>query len=699
MEFKSIVALTIIAFFALSFVPLHSASGKRSSEAPRFSDEFIPRLPGLTGIQPPLIGAPTGLASYGDAGQTQTRSVMGSLSINSLSLGPSFFSNGTLFTNGTASLQENGVAWVTDHGEYWTQNVLIIYQPNSSLTQVELINNIWNFTSPTVDPMNPAYVLGNGTTQQFNSKLGFYYFVDPVVYNLTAPFTVNLTMTLVNGGGASSVLFGYSIRSGGQLYSGVYDKVTLFPGQKSVSSYYQIGGFAPIGLASDLEYVFGGPGGGSYVYVLGVDGSMQLYSMQGSQYVPVRDAFSFGSDTAEYSVGANVVRSLENPEAPQGQLEEGDLTLYQLWPTGTSTSLSYSIDYASDTVTLRGQVFYSQYSSGSPMVPASGVTVQEDVNNRVVSSTSTQSDGSYELSWTPNQTGTFFVSVAYTGSTALEQSTQQVEFSVSSVNITGTPQQTVELFLNNSEILAQTGSVLMVPVAQGTSVTLTAPQAFELYAQQGIRQVFMGIGPVGDPNYRLYTFMGNQSLRTAANFETQYYLHVEDAFAPPQSGWYDSGAIINLSSPTYVTTLGNPRQRWVFDEWSENGSMYNTSSIQFRLMSPVSVTAYYSLQYSVSLNTTLGASTFWLDKGSNLTLLAPKPVSGLVSKQFKGWVGTYNSSQSEFTVVVESPISESAEYTTSYTAVYAVILVALFLGLGVGVAVRRSRLKPVSPQV
>jgi hypothetical protein len=698
MEYKSLTALTIIALFILSFAPLHVASGRQPAGTPRFSNEFIPRVPGLSGIQPPLIGAPTGLASYGDAGQTQTQSVMGSLTINSLTLGPSFFPNGTLFTNGTASLQENAVAWVAGHGEYWTQNVLIIYQPNFSVTQVELINNIWNFTSATIDPMNPADVFGNGTTQQFNRNLGFYYFVDPVVYNLTMPFTVNLTMTLVDGNGAATVVFGYTIRSGsGQTYKGAYDKVTLFPNQKSVSSYYQIGGFASIGLASDLEYVFGGPGGGSFVYIMDINGFMELYSMQDSQYVPVKDAFSFGSDTAEYSVGANVVRSLGNPSVPEGQLEEGDLTLYQLWPTGTSTSLSYSVDYASGTVTLRGQVFYSQYSSGSPIVPVSGVTVQEEINNKVVSSTTTLGDGSYRLTWKPNQTGTYFVSVTYTGSTSLEQSTQQVEFSVSSINITGTPNQAVELFLNNSDILVQTGSELMVPVAQGTTVALTAPQIFQLYAEQRVRQVFMGVGPIGDLDYRSYSLMGNQSLHVAANFEAQYYLSVEDAFSVPQSGWYNAGTIINLSSPTYALTYGNPQERWVFDEWSDNGSMFNTSSIEFRLTSPVSAAAYYSLQYLVDVNTTEGASTFWMDKGSNLTLSAPKSIGGLATKQFEDWVGTYNSTQNEITVTVESPITETARYSTSYTSVYALVIIALLIGLGVGALIKRSKPKTGDP--
>ncbi len=705
-----------------------SAAANRpyGSPFPLKEHAFIPRLPGLTGISPPLIAAPVGLASYGTSGSVSTNSVLGSMTIKSLDLGLSAFPNGTVFTNASGAIIVDAVLWIPGHGVYWVQNALFLYTPNASLDETEFLNNVWNFTSATNAPLKSSDISGNGVAQAFTPREGYYYYVDPTVFNLTLPYTVNITMNLVPVNGAAGVQFGYSIRSGnGKEYTGTYDTVTFFPHSQNANPYIRIGGFAPNGLESDLEYVLVGPGGGSYVFVNGVNaveslyyGTTSSYTLgSGKGYTPVKDGYSYGTDIAEASVLDTSSRLLNPTGVPEAVIGPGSTSLYQLWPTEVASSLSYSSNYGAGSVQLSGELSYPTYSSGVPEVPVAGMPVELSVNGQPVANTTTGPEGAFTVSWQPNSTGIYSLDALCPGSTAFLESSQQLRFVVSSLNITGAPGANVTLQINSTIFKEHTGSVLYIPVPSGSSLVLTA--ARETSVEPGTRTVLTGLGAVGSISNNS-VFTGGPPLSTVviggqlpeklqASYVTQYYVSVSEQFGQNISAWYDSGSTVSFSAPSSVTVSSG--SIWTFGGWqvgpmtgsnAQPGafgigpSLVNRTSLQYSVRSPFSASAIYTHFYLVQITTPQGTSSEWLRAGSTLNLSAPASTGGfLSSSKFSGWTGTSSSSAPSFSLIVNSPIHESASYTTSLTGSYilagALAIVGLLIGLAIGRVTSRSR--------
>ncbi|BFH72604.1 thermopsin family protease [Sulfurisphaera javensis] len=248
------------------------------------------------------ISYPMGMSFYSLFSTYFTNEVMGVINITFMSIGSSYLPNGQYLTTGNASLQLNAMI----NGLYWAQDVILFHQISKNEFEASLVLNLWNLTGPFTIPLN-----GSATTYQ---GLGVICYKGPT-FNVTLPISISLFMI-----DNSSLYFGYIIHN----KSGIFYKAPI-------SGEFQIGGLSIAGIPNDLEFVFGGPGGGSVVDMQ-VEGSMNLYFMQNGKLSLVPYAYSIGFDTAESAVGVQSTANLTNLWKPDTILSSGPDDAIVLWP-------------------------------------------------------------------------------------------------------------------------------------------------------------------------------------------------------------------------------------------------------------------------------------------------------------------------------------------------------------------------------
>ncbi len=572
---------------------------------------FFPREPRLQDVTPISGFAPIGMASYGSAtNPIRTNAVRGETTFNGIGVG--FFSaeeinysTATSYTgSGNATLQENAVLWMGNLGTYWTQNVLFIIQDNPKTYTLQLVNNVWNFSSITAN-MNRQVTNGTGQVQCLNSSGAvscFYYSVDSATFTVTTPFKVVLSMTTATGNAAASVLFQYQVSdSTGANFTGQYDDVQLYPLHQPVSSYFQIGGSTPVTgslpggttltLPSDLELVLGGPGGGSDVYLNFIDATQQLfYQNNNATYVPVPDAYSIGSDTSEQASGATVSPNLANPSNPEAVLTSGPDSAQKLWPLPISFFVTGTNNFQNQTLNLEGQALYSVNSS-SNIMPASNLTIFESDSH---SSLLSNSNGLFAVGFTPNSTGTFNDTFSYGGSVAFYPANVTVRIAVSSINVSLSVSQgqLVGIFNSTRIIIPSNESTILVPVLSGATVIVSF-QNVSIGTDQ--RELFVGFTNSSTlPQNGTVAFSGSSSQTTSTNFVTQYLVTIENAYTSQfTSQWYNQSSTVDFSAPSTIQEGG---QVLTFSGWLVNGgtgSASQTSSSSLVVDEPLVILAEY----------------------------------------------------------------------------------------------------------
>lgn len=198
---------------------------------------------------------------------------------------------------------------------YWTQNV-IFYDSYSH--QFQMVDNIWNFSSPTAGM--PAGTIASHTALE-QPYSGAYIGVGPAINNFSAPFVATLTLESTVIGGYDTVFFNYTVNFTNssslarQSIGGVFDEV-MFNSPTGVLGYvppvpvFRVdgGNITPTGyIPYDAEITLGGPGGGSHINLAAINATMQLTYMDSSgNYVNVPSAYDIGSETGETASGAAV---------------------------------------------------------------------------------------------------------------------------------------------------------------------------------------------------------------------------------------------------------------------------------------------------------------------------------------------------------------------------------------------------------
>ncbi len=229
---------------------------------------------------------------------------------------------------------------------YWTQNVAFF---DSYAHQFEMVDNIWNFSSPS-SSMPSSTIYSHTAAQQPYS--GAYIGVGPLINNVSAPYNLTLTLESALINGMATVYFNYSLQftntSTGLMNTigGVFDEVQFnslsgvqgysapMPMFRVDGSQYNPTGFIPY----DAEVTIEGPGGGSNAMFASVAGNLTLdYNNTTGQYVNVPSAYNIGSETGETSTG------IAESWSPSGlvRLSSGPSMIYGMWNVSKDTGTTH----------------------------------------------------------------------------------------------------------------------------------------------------------------------------------------------------------------------------------------------------------------------------------------------------------------------------------------------------------------------
>ena len=219
---------------------------------------------------------------------------------------------------------------------YWTQNVMFY---DSYAHQFEMVDNIWNFSSPRAT-MPSSTIYSHTASQQAYPYA--YIGVGPVINNVSTPFVANLSLQSAVVDGMSAVFFNYTLTftnsSTGKMQQigGVFDEV-LFNSLNGVLGYsaplpvYRVdgGNLTPTGyIPYDAEVGIIGPGGGSQINIQTISGTLNLdYKNAAGKMVNVPSAYDIGSETGETSTG------IAEAWQPSGTvtLSSGPSLVYGMW--------------------------------------------------------------------------------------------------------------------------------------------------------------------------------------------------------------------------------------------------------------------------------------------------------------------------------------------------------------------------------
>ncbi len=196
----------------------------------------------------------------------------------------------------SSTLQLNVVVEMTSGSriaEYWIQDVFFV---NTTADDLEVVDNVWNFSTYGAGPLDSSSIQGNGSIYNFNG-VGAYVDTGPSYATPKLPANLSVEVVASRLNGLTHVGFEYDIGSGWSTY----DNVT-FPWTRG----WDLLGFAVngsstnlAGLYNDAEWIIGGPGDGSSVTDLQSNLTMSLEYFNGQNFRSVDSAFGYGSDTAE----------------------------------------------------------------------------------------------------------------------------------------------------------------------------------------------------------------------------------------------------------------------------------------------------------------------------------------------------------------------------------------------------------------
>lgn len=298
--------------------------------------------------------APMGIADYGlgeneepySYNSTSFEGIVNIFSLNAY--------NSTYNTN-EVSIQLNLVLEFFNMGKeyvYWVQNAALLDTGNSSSGHfIQILNNIWNASS-TSSMLYNSSLSGNGTV--YSSSSGNYYcdYAQSslagneilVNYPLLLKLRVNASQ---NAQGVPELVFEYDNGYGWIIYDNV-----IFNFAGNINRYYGFvvngNNYTPYGSFFDSELVIGGPGNGMEVTDLGSNILMQLEYWNGHNYQRVKNAYNFGSNTAETMDNVKAYYYTENGisysdlTGGQGSLTQlysstdiGTITIHTAFKTGT----------------------------------------------------------------------------------------------------------------------------------------------------------------------------------------------------------------------------------------------------------------------------------------------------------------------------------------------------------------------------
>ena len=302
--------------------------------------------------------APMGIADYG-IGQNGvpysyvTSSFQGSITVNSLQSITSTSHSPDM----TFQLNVNMYFYVNQYTYYvyWIQDVAILNTSNGNLL---FIDNIWNISSYGASMYNST-VLGNGTIGVSGSQYYYYDFAntnlpgDNVTISQGTTFLME-TDTFINSQGFPEVDFLYNDGYGWVTYDNAR---LIFATNLYSTPYFLVDGYVyqPNGATFyDAELILGGPGGGSQTELLTSDVNLELKYWNGNNFQTIKNAFNFGSDTAEGVFNAISAGYFDAGGGLYSNVASGSGSLRYLWYSQQLADLKIYSNIGNGTLILGG---------------------------------------------------------------------------------------------------------------------------------------------------------------------------------------------------------------------------------------------------------------------------------------------------------------------------------------------------------
>jgi len=288
---------------------------------------------------------PIGIASF-PTSPIVTNELMGYFDIGGImAYNPSGRSQFGVWNSG-ASLQLNAVVVVElvngQYQYYWVQDVV---QFVTGSNEFYVVDNVWNYTSPTPTLSNQS-IVGNGAV--YNSSGGLYYGYATSSSTYSPPLGGYLIMNAYASGGVVHVDFGYVIiRNGGYEWPTViwFDNVTIMPSTPATNAYFEVGAqLTGGGWPMDAEFVFAGYGNGEWTRFNQLSANLSMLYWNGSGWEVLPTLYDFGFDTEESAVtNINVTVSSNNLVAVTlGTFKPGFIATQLPTPILPMTYVSYT---------------------------------------------------------------------------------------------------------------------------------------------------------------------------------------------------------------------------------------------------------------------------------------------------------------------------------------------------------------------
>jgi len=172
----------------------------------------------------------------------------------------------------------------------------------------------------------------------------------------------------------------------------------------------------------------------------------------------------------------------------------------------------------------------------------------------------------------------------------------------------------------------------------------------------------------------------------AANYQRQYLLTIESAYSEPEgAGWYDEGSTASIS----ISSVTEPTIRRHFVGWSGDYTG-NEKTASFIVSTPKAIKANWRSEYLLTIESAYGEpkGAGWYDEGTPATISVPESFGVLVRHFFTGWSGDMTAGAPTAMLMVDSPITVTAEWRTDYTYLILLIVGSIVIaGILIGIII------------
>ena len=201
----------------------------------------------------------------------------------------------------------------------------------------------------------------------------------------------------------------------------------------------------------------------------------------------------------------------------------------------------------------------------------------------------------------------------------------------------------------------------------GTPVTVSATSPSNVVEQES-RLIFVNWSGDIESDSTTVSIIMNRPYNVAANWKTQYYLHIESSYGASGEGWYDANTQATVSLTPDITA-GNGI-RYLFVQWS--GDLSGVDPSQPIVMSgPKSVSAVWTTLYELRIESEYGHTegAGWYAPNAQAVFVVDTlalDVGNGTRRVFTKWSGDASGTDPQGTIVMDGPKTIQADWGTQY---------------------------------